>query len=64
MSYPHDNTEEQVVVMDKETGEWIDTHRYPMTLPWRGKGEKHEEAIHEMIGDGDTEGYLVLWRAK
>ena len=50
--------------MDKETGEWIDTHRYPMTLPWRGKGEKHEEAIHEMIGDGDTEGYLVLWRAK
>ena len=64
MSYPHDNTEAQVVAMDKETGEQIDTHRYPMMLPSRGKGERLEEAIHQMIGDEGTEGYLVLWRAK
>ena len=35
-----------------------------MMLPSRGKGERLEEAIHQMIGDEGTEGYLVLWRAK
>ena len=37
--------------MDRETEESIDTHRYPMMFPWRGRGEMHEEAIHQMKQD-------------